>query len=652
MKISKINIFNFGPYEGDNIIEFSPTKEKNVSIITADNGRGKTTFLRALAWCLYGDGIKNIKSLGLTTVAKFEILKKGMPNKKSFRKKYFVEINLDDLEINNIIYHLNIKRTQNFDYKRNITGDSELEITFKDKDHNTINEEEKDKLLQHGNEQEFINNNILPENLATYFFYDTEKMGELAFDDEKETTKIADSFLGIKPYNDLLTTIKKIIADYSKQSSELEKLEDEKKIAKGKLEGLQKRKKEFIDNIKNLEIKIKDKKYELKEAREKTYLTEGYVEKLEGTRTEIKNNKEQLEVLKREISDKKNLWTYWSLYLHKNKIEEIKDKKGNKIRPENVDDFKKFIKELHEKGEIEKSICQKILETFNNCFDPQNKDLPKYIEKSLAIDWAIIDKVEHHTTLHDFNKRYTELIKKDKELNDKKENLEERIKEKSSEKVKEQIENLEKKMKTYQNNLKEQENEKIGIEKEIQIAERDYKEKERKYKEKMNDHEKIYIYVSYKDKLSKFIERFRERQYYNLNEKFTQYVYQCFNGEIDEASFSPKDGITVKRKGKKLTNLSEGQKQIIMICFIRALSEISTIKFPLIVDSPKIRLDEKFTKLALNSFRKVADHVILTPIKGEEYNNTFKKAIKDYISDFYTIEKVEAYKSEFKKGEI
>jgi DNA sulfur modification protein DndD len=53
-KILNINIENYRPFYGHNNFEFSTSDEKNFNVIFAGTGGGKTTFLDAISWCLFG----------------------------------------------------------------------------------------------------------------------------------------------------------------------------------------------------------------------------------------------------------------------------------------------------------------------------------------------------------------------------------------------------------------------------------------------------------------------------------------------------------------------------------------------------------------------------------------------------------------------
>lgn len=54
MKIKRILLYNIGPYVGENIFDFSISKDKSIVLIGGRNGAGKTTFFKAIKTCLYG----------------------------------------------------------------------------------------------------------------------------------------------------------------------------------------------------------------------------------------------------------------------------------------------------------------------------------------------------------------------------------------------------------------------------------------------------------------------------------------------------------------------------------------------------------------------------------------------------------------------
>lgn len=55
MILTRLRMRNFRQYRGDHDLRFADTPERNVTVVTAPNGAGKTGLFIALNWCLYGD---------------------------------------------------------------------------------------------------------------------------------------------------------------------------------------------------------------------------------------------------------------------------------------------------------------------------------------------------------------------------------------------------------------------------------------------------------------------------------------------------------------------------------------------------------------------------------------------------------------------
>lgn len=62
MFLDYIEINNFRPYYGNQKIDFGYTDDKNLTIILADNGSGKTSLVNALTWCLYGRELHDVRN--------------------------------------------------------------------------------------------------------------------------------------------------------------------------------------------------------------------------------------------------------------------------------------------------------------------------------------------------------------------------------------------------------------------------------------------------------------------------------------------------------------------------------------------------------------------------------------------------------------
>lgn len=64
--IHKIEITNCGAFRGTHELEFSIDKEKNITIVMAESGRGKSTTFGLIYWCLYGTFFKPKEKSTLT----------------------------------------------------------------------------------------------------------------------------------------------------------------------------------------------------------------------------------------------------------------------------------------------------------------------------------------------------------------------------------------------------------------------------------------------------------------------------------------------------------------------------------------------------------------------------------------------------------
>lgn len=61
MFLDFIEITNFRPFYGTQKIEFGHSSDKNLTIILANNGSGKTSLVNAFTWCLYGEELHDVR---------------------------------------------------------------------------------------------------------------------------------------------------------------------------------------------------------------------------------------------------------------------------------------------------------------------------------------------------------------------------------------------------------------------------------------------------------------------------------------------------------------------------------------------------------------------------------------------------------------
>lgn len=105
MIIREIELNNFRIYKGVNKIKLSPDGDRNLIIVSGNNGFGKTTFLMSLVWCLYGRQMEKVDDL-----YRKEIVEKGGYSKyignslnfearKEGHTRFSVSVTFTDVEI-------------------------------------------------------------------------------------------------------------------------------------------------------------------------------------------------------------------------------------------------------------------------------------------------------------------------------------------------------------------------------------------------------------------------------------------------------------------------------------------------------------------------------------------------------------------------
>ncbi|PIB31816.1 hypothetical protein BFP78_08075 [Gaetbulibacter sp. 5U11] len=166
MKISKIKLNNFRIYKGQNELDLLSRGDKNITVIAGKNGFGKTTFLTSLIWCFYGKLMtqvedkykKDIKNIGGYDNYLLSLVNRDSKDESS-ESTFTVEVELQDLLIPSIPCRtVNIKRSYSLKTKQET-----LQILI-DGDEN--------QLTKDVGFEVFINDFILPREIAKFFFFD------------------------------------------------------------------------------------------------------------------------------------------------------------------------------------------------------------------------------------------------------------------------------------------------------------------------------------------------------------------------------------------------------------------------------------------------------------------------------------------------
>jgi len=178
MLLKSLKMKNFRQFKGETCIDFSCDSRKNVTIILGNNTFGKTTLLQAFSWCFY-------KIAMLDKDPDFLLnheVKEDMVNGDSVEVE--VEITLLHSQTEYVI-----TRTQIYTYKNGTVKGNEpsFKISYKQPD----GQMEAVRPAQLDN----VINNIMPKDLSSYFFFDTERVGSVS--SRKDVTDAVKDLLGL-----------------------------------------------------------------------------------------------------------------------------------------------------------------------------------------------------------------------------------------------------------------------------------------------------------------------------------------------------------------------------------------------------------------------------------------------------------------------
>tara|TARA_R100000027_G_scaffold163_1_gene169 strand:- start:13961 stop:16042 length:2082 start_codon:yes stop_codon:yes gene_type:complete len=180
MILERLVIRNFRQFKGEQEIIFSDNKERNVTLIHAENGFGKTTLLNAILWVLYG-----YKGLTPDFEGKTHLIHNGMAH--SYRKKpneleAMVHLTFSHDGARYMLSRAINLAEQEVDPKKDRMS---LEIL---RDGQTFNQDRPQHRIQA----------IIPDGISKFLFFNGERIDELGLDKNRgEVTSAIHQMLGL-----------------------------------------------------------------------------------------------------------------------------------------------------------------------------------------------------------------------------------------------------------------------------------------------------------------------------------------------------------------------------------------------------------------------------------------------------------------------
>lgn len=218
MIIRKLTLSNFGIYKGRH--QFCFSDEKPIVLIGALNGCGKTTFLEAILFALYGGNSQSFLESEYSTLGNYL---RAHSNSESDDRKCFVELEFTlDTEGSNSTFR--IKRSWDSSRPRIAP---KIEVY-------------KDGLLDGNltNNWTMYVEDIIPSALSGFFFFDGEKIAELVDknDEDKQMKSAIKALLGIDLIDSLQSDLKRLALRIAKRTDSNKSREALERLAGRKVE--------------------------------------------------------------------------------------------------------------------------------------------------------------------------------------------------------------------------------------------------------------------------------------------------------------------------------------------------------------------------------------------------------------------------------
>ncbi|MHA1167430.1 MAG: DNA sulfur modification protein DndD [Candidatus Hodarchaeales archaeon] len=682
MYIEKIVINNYRIYHGDNTIILSNAPGKNISIISGDNGYGKTTLLTALVWCLYGNQTQDIDEFYREKIAiagGYKGYLTSSMNRLALSEgetEYYVSISLRGVELPGIQCDT-MKITRS--YRMSSTSDN-LRITIDDND---------SELVDDIGQQIFIQDFILPKEIAKFFFFDAEKIVKIAeiqsIQEKRLLSHAYSEVLGMKKYEDLRNVLSDIRIRFKKDSA----TDDERKQFKdlaieiNRLERLIEAKGQRIQKllVEKSDIRIMCDEVQEKLLREGGIITVAEMNALRDERARL------LEERKTLMNEFRELFEFAPFAIAGKAIENIEDQLHNEDRYKQSFFDKEILKAKissiisslendisdviqNASNEIKEYYIGKISELMNRHL-LESKDVANNEDFEIIHDFSVEERNEFKSLVSNLKTTYRERLQSlnrslktnrlaytdiSKKLTDA-ESIE------SDELItayRKEKESLESRIHEIDKDIVTLSQESGALENQLISTRRLFNEVARKVKVNEEYQDKDRLVTRLIDELDDYVEKIKIAKKASLEEKvlvnlnmlmhkkdFIDRVIIEANGDLLDIHLFDKRGNEISKN-----DLSKGEQQLYASSLLKALIEESGVHFPVFVDSPLQKFDEKHSKNIINSFYpKISNQVVIFPLLNKELSEVEFQLLCSHVNSAFIIDNYNEDASGFREIE-
>ncbi len=632
MKFERIILENFRQYYGQEKLDFAKDNQRRVTVIHGVNGAGKTSLFLAMNWCLYGEGVDNVGEL----ISK-EAIKQASPG---------------DIVTMSVELYFSHKG-ERYLAKRSRRGtrmlDGSAQIYSSD-------EFIMMRIPWDGQAQLFKNpivtiSGILPSNVRTYFLFDGEKIDDFAKPEAaKEVKEAIYLVFKLETLDIARRHLETAASDYRKElknstSGELFNILDEDEKAHGELGKKEHRKAEIVVEIEAARRRINDIVQQLRGIENAKFLQQ----QRDRIEQDLKQRGSELDDAQNQIRDISTI-SYFTI-----------------VQPM-IDSALSLLEEKRERGEIPSNIRRQFVEDLisqmrcicGRPFDasgPEHQRLLRIIDNTLPGSLED-DLLETTATLRTFSerivrqrndlttqmKRRAKLVDLIKDLDAESGEVRRQLKDSPLE----EVSRLELQHQNFLTDIERYNIETVELTRDIKDLKEKIAqlEKRKAQAEKNEQREKLLgikldltqkaadaikdTYQTYADDMRLRIEAKTKEIFKKLIWKDSHFHDVCISKDFELE--------VIDRYGRPARpELSAGERQVLSLSFITAMSRISEEEVPLVMDTPFGRLSSQPRNNVTKFLPDLADQLVLL-VTDEELRDQARVNLVPRIGYEYQLE--------------
>jgi DNA sulfur modification protein DndD len=638
MKLERITIENFRQYFGKQRVDFARDDQKRVTVIHGINGAGKTSFFLAINWCLYGKSVDNIKVVDNVG----QLISKEAVSQAAVGDTVRTSVDLAFLH-----------NGERYLVKRTLQGVKQEDGTIKteDTDSFTMMRTRADGQAERINNPIGTMNSILPANVREYFLFDGEKIDNFAKPEAAAQVKQAIYLvLKLEILERSRRHLEAVAAEYRKELKNksgqlLRTLLEQEEKARTEIRKAKERRIELHQEKESAENRVADIDKRLREM-ENTNLLQQQRDRIER---ELKQRRTEMEEVVGIIRDLATSGYYVVAEAAIKKAILLLEEK--RARGEIPSDYRQqFIKDL-----VNKMVCvcgrpfTDGSEEHRTLLAKISHGLPDTLQDEVLNTCAVLQAFEqrtekHRTDVDSSMRRRAELVDIIRSLEAELDDLSRQLKGSPLE----EISKLERNRENYNadiqgyileiGSLQERESKFV---KEIAELKKEIDQARREEKREVLLSTKLDLAQRAADAIGEMYQTFADDMRQKIQEKtkeiFKKLVWK--ESHFQDIKLGPDFNLEViDRYGYSARpELSAGERQVLSLSFIMAMSRISDEEAPLVMDTPFGRLSSHHRNAITEQLPILADQLVLF-VTDEELRDEARQNLESRIGAEYRLE--------------